>query len=350
MEAAFKLQNAGAKPLEDVQMVITYKSSVGEVIKESKPIVIPKLGPGQTLPVKLISPATATFDYYDMVANFRIGEKPSRVVWQGRLNDPKPEVRIDKLIADKADVRILGHRIAPPEKDKPAYSKARLKNFGALPASDVVITATFYAGEDANSKQIAQWSGGVGDGRLGPGEEKAFQFVASTAPPNYGRVSLKVDFQIEQKMEVAEESPSPPPAPEKVAVVDKPEPSPEPTTTPDPTKPPPPLPPIDSGKFTREQTVETARWEFQRDTATPADVIVRGKVRNGLRDAIRDVRIVLTLTKRISDTETTTAHREEITLPDAMVPGELRPFESRLKNMTAEFTGFSASVDYQRVK
>ena len=337
MEAAFRVQNSTAGPLADIQLIITYKNSVGEIIKEAKPVVVTKLATGDATSVKLISPATATYDYFELVANFKMGEKFSRIVWMGTKESPRPDLKLDHLIPDKADVSVLGRRLNPTDKEGQALGKVRLKNNGAVPATELVLTVSFYASEDRTAKPTRQWSGGIGDGRLGPGEEKGFQFMATNAPKDYVRTVMNIAFATETKGPMAVATSDTPVAPVT---------EPAPTLTP---TPPAPIAKLNGGEFTRAAAVEIAQWEFTRSPDSPTDLIVRGKVRNGLRDTVRDVRISLALTQLSEAGETKVVHKEEISIAEPLVAGEKHSFEAKIRN-APEFSGYTATVQFQKVQ
>lgn len=331
VEASFRLQNTSTQALTDIQLVITYKNSVGEILKEAKPLVLAQLAPGEAAPVKLTAPAVTTFDYFELTANFKRAGKPARLLWQSSGGKNSPELRVERLLADVADVRVLGHRLGSPEHGQ-AMGKVRLKNFGMLPASNLVLTVKFFATDDTTAPPVGEWTGGIGDGRIGPGEERTFQFVATFAPATYSRASFTVAFETGDPLTatppvVTEAHPtSPPPAAAE-------------------TKPAEGLM-LDGGVFTRAAAVEVAHWEF---TPSSSYWIVRGKIRNGLRDTVRDVKIHLSLTRSANGAAPAAVYRETIALPDPIVAGERQSFETRII-APPSFDGYTAQVTFTRVQ
>jgi hypothetical protein len=292
----FQLTNASSAEISDIAILIRYLTADGQELKATEPTLIPKLAPHETREVVVQTGWTPNFECYEIHASYRDALGERKVRWVGRGEQGQPTLVPGAPRDSDPRVMILGDVFWRDKPEMPLQGLLRILNTSRTSLQKLTAKITFDDG-GAPPKLLGHWSGQLGDGRLGAGEERTFKFDVPTAPKSYGKYLIELTY-------AAADAPSE-------------------------------LARWNGGEFTGNGDIEAAHWNFRRLESDEA-VAVSVRVRNNSSAAVDAATMRLTFTKGQGG-QKRVVREVAIQLTESLPAGATREVEFTLRHFTMAF-------------
>jgi len=284
----FTVKNTSGANLENVQVQVTLFSGLGEKVAGPLSQTLGSLRPKQAAPVQVVGGMVPVFGAYEIAVAFKGGKE----VWSSNSDIQNPQPKVEGLLPGTASIIVLGHEAGPNRANQLA-GQIRVKNQGALEATNVKLIVLFFAVDRTGKKvKVDEWTSTLGSGKVGPGKEVTYPFTVPKAVPrnsNLFEVRASCDeATIEQQ--------------------------------------------LSGGEFANVQDLEAARWEFKRVGARQEDLEVACQVRNGLAKAVEGLKLTMTFLLTDKGTKVKVkSHVQEV--PGSLAPGAITPVQFTLRKV-----------------
>jgi hypothetical protein len=284
----FTVKNVSGGDLENVQVQVTLFSGLGEKVAGPLSQTLGTLKPKQAAPVQVVGGMVPIFGAYEIAVTFKGGKE----VWSSNSDIQNPQPKVEGLLPNTASIAVLGQEAGPNRAGQLA-GQIRVKNQGALEATNVKLIVLFFAVDRTGKKvKVDEWTSALGTGKVGPGKEVTYSFtVPKPIPRNSNLFEVRAscdEATIEQQ--------------------------------------------LSGGEFANIKDLEAARWEFKRVGARQEDLEVACQVRNGLAKAVEGLKLTLTFLATDKGTKVKVkSHTEEV--PGALAPGAITPVQFTLRKV-----------------
>ncbi|GMV82839.1 MAG: hypothetical protein AMXMBFR7_40230 [Planctomycetota bacterium] len=327
----FTVKNISEKPLDGVHAMITFHDSMGQQVGQPVQQELGRIPPKETKQFQAFGEFIPIFNSYQIHLRHRDGKE----LWHCPSDIGNPEPKVENLQKGIGTARLLGSDLSPDRYGRMA-GNVRVKNEGDQEAKNVQIHITFYGnppaqprrpapppkdpkaaktqanadplGEHAtndNAPVLKEWSGKLDSGTLKAGEERVIQLIVPQAVPK-GYSGHRVRITCDET------------APEKA---------------------------MSGGEFANAEDLEAAHFSFARAGKDNADLEVRCKLRNGLKDTAKDIKVDLAffLAEKGEKKE---VKRHAESLKETIAPGEVKEIAFTVPAMP-KFDSFEQALDYK---
>ncbi|MGH7145764.1 MAG: hypothetical protein ACREJ2_16765 [Planctomycetota bacterium] len=308
--AHFTLKNNLSSDLTDLALTIDYRD-MGQSEKKTDVTHVARLKAGATVDEAIKQTWVPEFSDYLISIDYTADGKHQTVQWAGDSPQSAPEPYSDQPIPDVSKPKIVGQELTI-ERTWATGIEVIVKNLGALPAYGVQIQVTFTGLLNRRPVVMGTELLDFGSDAV-PGGKTVKRSLRFKRPYN-GYNDYKVRLVL--KDVAAEVS-------------------------------------MQGQDFANPGQLEAAQWDFQR-TKKGHDLTIAGKLRNGLKDTVSDIKLTLTLTEVVPDTA---SHKHPtpmqkvnrnlvVKIAGPVAPGQTVPFTTDLLADSPQIEDLSTAFEY----